>query len=344
MIYRCISFAAVLLAAALGSQPVLAAPQCEYDRPIMFANLDWDSNRVHTEIVSYIFEKGYGCETDSLPGSTIPLLTGMIRGDIDVTMEIWGENVADAWKKGESEGKVTLISVNFPDAVQGFYVPTYLVKGDAKRGIKAQAPDLKSVDDLPKYKMLFKDPEEPDKGRFYNCILGWGCEKINTKKYKIYGMDKHFTNFRPGTGAALSAAIASNYERGKPFVAYYWGPTWILGKYDMTMLEEPPYDKKIWEELEANDNPAKATAYPIVSVWIGTTTVFKAKAPMLVEFLTKYETSNKMVSDVLAYMREKKGATAKDAALHFLKTRADVWTKWVPEDVAKSVKGSLGAS
>ena len=66
--------------------------------------------------------------------------------------------------------------------------------------------------DLARYKHLFRDPEEPAKGRFYNCILGWNCEVVNTNKLKAYGLDGHFTNFRAGTGAALAAAIASNFS------------------------------------------------------------------------------------------------------------------------------------
>ena len=78
---------------------------------------------------------------------------------------------------------------------------------------------------------------------------GWGAEVINSKKLKAYGLEGEFTNFRPGTGAALSAAIASAYKRKKPVLYYYWGPTWVLGKYDGVMLEEPKYDEKVWDDL-----------------------------------------------------------------------------------------------
>ena len=329
------------LALVMGFAPAPAAAECELNRPIMFAGLDWDSNAFHTEAAGFIMKEGYGCEVDQIPGSTLPLLTGMARGDIDVTMEIWLDNVTEPWTKAEAAGKVSHLGINFPDAIQGWYVPRYLSEGDASRGIKAMAPDLKHVRDLPKYKDLFKDPEEPDKGRFYNCILGWGCEVVNTKKLKVYGLDKSFTNFRPGTGAALAAAIASNYQRGKPFVSYYWGPTWVLGKFDMVMLDEPPYDKETWVAMGASDNPTKVTSYPIVEVVVGVNNEFKAAAPKLVEFLTKYETSNALVSEALAYMQANEGATAKDAAMHFLKTKPEIWTQWVSADVASKVKAAL---
>ncbi|VFT24321.1 ABC transporter substrate-binding protein [Pseudomonas aeruginosa] len=63
-------------------------------------------------------------------------------------------------------------------ATEGWWVPEYLVKGDPQRGIEAKAPELRSVADLPRYKALFRDPEEPAKGRFYNCPTGWTCEIV----------------------------------------------------------------------------------------------------------------------------------------------------------------------
>lgn len=339
MKYILIAFAALV---ALGAtSKASAAPQCEVNRPVMFANLDWDSNRFHTAVARYILEVGYGCKTDSLPGSTIPLLQGMAQGNIDVTMEIWKANIQDAWNKFESTGKVVQLGVNFPDSVQGWYVPKYLIEGDAKRGIKAQAPDLKSVSDLPKYKKLFTDPEEPSKGRFVNCILGWGCEKINTKKLKVYGLDKDFTNFRPGTAAALDANIASNFKRGKPFLSYYWGPTWMLGLYDLVLLQEPPYDPKVWKQLEDSPNPTAACAYPKIPVYVAANAKFAKQAPKLIAFLSKYSTTNALVSKALAFMQQTKGATAKDAAVNFLKVDPDVWKAWVPADVAQRVEASL---
>ena len=48
-----------------------------------------------------------------------------------------------------------------------------------------------------------------------------------------------------------------------------------------------------------------------------------------------------MVSKALAFIQEKKGRTASDAAMNFLKTQQAVWTKWVPADVAGRVQASL---
>jgi len=330
------ALAASVFSLAPGFAAAAQTPTCEIDRPVVFADLDWDSNAFHVAVAKFILEKGYGCRTEKIPGSTIPLLNGMARGDIDITMEMWVDNVRDAWDKVAKAGKVELVDVNFPDAVQGWFVPRYLVEG---KGAKAEG--LKSVADLPKYKALFKDPEEPEKGRFYNGIAGWGAEIISTKKLAAYGLTKDFTNFRPGTGAALASAVASAYARKEPILYYYWGPTWVMGKYDGVMLAEPAYDKAVWDAMMASDKPGKVCAFPLMKVYTSINSDFGRKAPKIRAFLSRYRTSNAMVSKALALMQDRKGATAEDAAVDFLKTRADVWSAWVPAEVAEAVKAAL---
>lgn len=311
------------------------AAACDVDRPVMFAGLDWQSNAFHTEVARFILEQGYGCETDVLPGTTIPLLQGVAQGDVDIVMEVWKDNVTEVWNRGLRRRQVVEVGINFPDAVQGWYVPRYLVEGD-----DAVAPTLKTVDDLVAYKALFRDPEEPDKGRFYNCIAGWNCEVINSAKLGAYGLDEHFTNFRPGTGAALSAAIASAYVRQQPIVTYYWGPTWVLGKYDMVMLEEPGFDVEVFEALASDPNPERATAYPVVEVAIGANRRFADEAPIIIQFLTNYKTNAALVSEALAYM-EDTGGQPQDAALQFLRSRADLWSDWLDEPTRAKVNAAI---
>jgi glycine betaine/proline transport system substrate-binding protein len=325
------------LAGVLLATPSLAqdAPKCEVDRPVVFAGLDYDSARFHAAVAEFIVKNGYGCAVEEVPGTVIPLVNGLARGDADIIMEIWTANPAEAWVEAEKAGQVVPLGTTFPDAVEGWFVPTTLVTGP-----EAKAPDLKSVSDLPKYKELFADPEEPGKGRFYNCPAGWVCEVVNTKKLAGYGLEGDFTNFRPGTGEALAAAAESAALQNKPIVFYYWGPTWLLGKFDFTRLEEPAYDKAAWDAMMAADKPTAATAYPVSKVIIGANKTFSEATPEITAFLKAYSSTNAATSAALAYMRDKDAEPA-DAALNFLKTEEASWSKWVPADVAERVKSAL---
>jgi glycine betaine/proline transport system substrate-binding protein len=327
-------FAAV--AAVLGLQAGAARAQgCDVSRPIVFAGLDYDSAQFHNALARFILTEGYGCKTDAIPGGPIPLVNGMARGDVDVNMEIWTANPVQAWIDAEKAGKVVSLGTNFPDAREAWYVPRYVVEGD-----DAPAKGLKSVADLPKFKALFDDPEEPGKGRFYNCPSGWQCEVVNSKKLKAYGLAGDYTNFRSGTGEALAAAVEGAIKRKKPILFYYYGPTWLVGQYDLVALDEPPFDKAIWDELQASDAPTKATAYPVSDVIVGVNKAFAGEARNVVAFLTAYETTSAIVSQALATMHAD-ALSPEEAAKRFLKEQPDLWRAWVPQEIAARVAARL---
>jgi glycine betaine/proline transport system substrate-binding protein len=295
--------------------------------PIVFADGGWESIQVHNRVAAFILENGYGYPpSEYVPGETIPLWAGLSRGDVDVNMECWMENQQEAYDKSIAAGQVVDLGDNFWDNWQGWLVPTYMIE-------EGLLPEGISVDDLPEYWELFKDPEDPTKGRFYSCIAGWECEKINEEKFALYGLDEYYNTFLPGSGAALVAAMVAAYEKHEPHFTYYWAPTWVLGKLDMTPIEEPAFDETVWETNHA-------CAYPAVHVNVCVNTEWSEKHPELVEFLTKYGTTTAQNNKCLAYMQETEAST-EQAAIYFLKEYESVWTQWVPADVAEKVKAAL---
>ena len=329
--------AGAMLAGILGpSAPATAqdGAACDLDRPVMFAGLNYESAAYHTAVAQFILREGYGCEVDALPGDTIPLINGVGRGDIDVIMEIWTANPAQAWVDAEAAGTVVALGTTFPDAQEGWWVPKYLVEGD-----DAPAKNLKSVADLADYTELFQDPEEPSDGRFNNCPAGWQCEIVNSKKLVAYGLDDDYTNFRPGTGVALDAAITSAYLRQRPILFYMWSPTALMGEYAFAKIEEPPFDQATWDAMMASEAPTAATAYPTSKVVIGANKAFVESAPNVAAFLAAYGSTSDATSKALAYMKTA-DATAEEAAAHFLEAD-DGWKAWVPAAVAEKVEAAL---
>jgi len=294
---------------------------------VVFADLGWDSVQVHNRIAAFIIENGYDYpKSEFIPGETIPLFAGLSKGDVDINMECWVENQQEAYDKAIAAGEVVDLGSNFPDSWQGWLVPTYMVEsGEIPAGI--------SIENMPDYWELFKDPEDPTKGRFYSCIAGWECEKINEEKFKEYGLDEYYNVFLPGSGAALAASMVGAYEKNEPWFGYYWAPTWVLGKLDMTPIEEPPYSDAVW-----NNN--HACGYPSVKVNIVVHSTLQDEAPDVVEFLKNYETTQALNNKALAYMQDS-GSDTQGAATWFLKEYETVWTQWVSSDVASKVKAAL---
>ena len=302
-------------------------------KKIVFADAGWESIQFHNDIAGFIMENGYGYETDVLPGSTAATFAGFRKGDIDVYMEVWTDNLLEAYPEAIEAGDIKELSINFDDNAQGLYIPTYLVEGDKEKGIEPVAPDLKTMQDLEKYWELFKDQEEPTKGRIYGSPPGWSVDDIMQQKIETYGLDKTFNYFSPGSDTGLSASLAGAVEKGEPWVGYYWEPTWVLGKYDMTLLEEEPYDEEKWGN-------GFASSFPPMPVTVAVYKDLPDEAPELAEFLSNYKTSSQITSDALAYMQENDAET-KDAAMWFFKEHEDLWRSWLPEDVADKVKAAL---
>ncbi|WP_416896207.1 MAG: ABC transporter substrate-binding protein [Minwuia sp.] len=331
---RNLLIAAGIALASLGTGEASAA--CEVDRPVVIAGLNWDSNAFHAALAARILKDGFGCRVEIATGSTRPLFRMLMRGEIDVMMEVWKDNLPGLWQRSQSDGSVVELGINYPDAIQGWFVPRYAVEGD-----DAPAAGLTAVADLPRYKQVFADPENRRKGRFYNCMLGWGCEAINTAKLYAYGLNAHYNNFRPVSGDALMRAISELYARQEPFLTYHWGPTWVLGAYDLVMLEEPPYDPDVWAKLGRSRKPEAATAYPVSEISIAVNRGFRKAAPEISAFLGLYRTSNRLTSEALAVMH-RQGKAPQEAALWFLRQKPDVWQAWLPADIAAKVAASAG--
>ena len=304
------------------------------DREIVFAGLDWGSAQLHNHVAGMILQTGFGCEYTDIPGSTIPMVQGLVRGDVDINMEIWFNTAPDLFHEAAEAGDVLDLGLNMSAAEMSFLVPRYVIEGDAERGIEPMAPDLKSVADLPMYADVFTDPEEPGKGRYYNCIIGWQCELTNNKKMAAYGLEEHFTNFKPGAAPALDASIVAAYEKGEAWLGYYWGPTTILGLYPMIQLEEPEWSEECWD-----GDRGCAFRPSIVNVAVSKGFADSASEEMI-EFLSAYEVDQMLVS---AYLAQQSNTDAEwaDVAREFLRNEADVWTPWVSAEVAGKIQAAL---
>lgn len=313
------------------------------DREIVFADYNWDSAILLNRVAQYILEEGYEYETDVIPGETIPLFQGQLDGDIDISMEIWIDQMPP-YQPALDAGQVVELGNSVDDTVQGWWVPTYVIEGDEERGIEPMAPDLSHVDDLPDYWELFEDPEDDSKGRLYDGIAGWEAERINEVKFDYYGLDEYYNRFLPGSGAALDTSLMTAYQQGEPWLGYMWTPTWVAGQLDLTLIEEPEYSDECWEEVQAaveeERTPETSCAWPVTEAVIAAETGFSEEAPDVIEFLENFNTNETHISETLAYMADN-DADSEEAAVWFLEEYDDLWSEWVPEEVADRVRDSL---
>jgi glycine betaine/proline transport system substrate-binding protein len=327
-------------AISLSLMPAIASADCGKTR---LADFDWNSANVHTGIVQFVLENGYGCEVETTRGSTTPIMAAHYDSQLDVVTELWYDNIVLQYDAVQAEGIIENIGINTPDSQQAFYVDR----------TTAEKYNIKSVLDMnnPEIAALFKDPENPDKGRMVSCIGGWTCYTINHVKQRVYGLDKLYTNFDPGSNGALSAVIAGAFAKEQPLFTYYWAPTALMGKVDLVRLVEPPYDADCWdammlvvEDMKANGSdvytPTCATEYKDMSLDKSVLTAWADTHPDETAFLRAYSIPTATVNKLLAFYEGEADGDMELLAIEYLSNNSE-WKSWVSADVAAKVSAAL---
>jgi glycine betaine/proline transport system substrate-binding protein len=333
---KCLVLGAFLALAATFSGPAMAQDTaCGTDRTIDIAEMTWPSAAALAHIHAAILEKGFGCKVEIVTGDTVPTASSMLsRGKPAIAPELWTSVIKTNWEKGLQDGKVVDLGKAITDGtVEGWFIPRYVQEAN---------PELKSAKDVIARPDLFPDPEDSSKGRLYSCPPGWACELSTTALFKAFDMEKTWNLFSAGSGGALDASIARAFLRKEPILFYYWGPTAVLGKFDTVQLDLGEAKPDVYACNTAKDcaNPPAVTAYPSSPAVVGAAAWIKNDTPVLADYFSKVGLTNAQISELLVFGDENK-VDAQATALNFLKTKSDVWKKWVPADVAEKVEASL---
>jgi len=291
---------------------------------ITFADTGWDSIKLNNALAGLVAEVVFGYTWQETPGSTPISHEALLAGDVDVNMEEWTDNIT-SYQSDLEAGKFVELGVNFNDNFQGFYIPRYVA--DAH-------PELKTVKDLANCPDLFPDPEDPSKGILYGGIAGWAITDIMEKKVQVYGLDATYNYFISGSDAVLSAAMTSAWDKKEPIVAYYWEPTWLLGKYDFVLLEDDPYDPEKYQDGYG--------ACPAVKVTVAASNGFAASNSAYCQFLSKFGISSATISEALAYMQDS-GEDDYTAVARWLLKEAhpELVDQWLEPDQAEVLRKAL---
>ena len=98
---------------------------------VVFADAGWDSVKFHNAVAGFIGTHAYNITPKIISGSTPIIQTALLRGDVDVHMELWTDNVP-TFEADMKTGKLLNLGINFDDDKQGLYVPRYLIGKPSK--------------------------------------------------------------------------------------------------------------------------------------------------------------------------------------------------------------------
>lgn len=304
---------------------------------VQIADMNWASATFIANVDRFILEHAFGCNSEVVPGDTVPTSTSMIeKQQPDIAPELWANSFKEGLEKAVAEGKLSIAGKVFSDGgEEGFWVPKYMVEKD---------PSLATIEGIKANAALFPHPEDDSKAGFIGCPAGWGCQITASNLHKALNLaDANFELVDPGSAAGLDGSIARAYERGEGWFGYYWAPTAILGKYEMVKVD---FGKGVDEQhfidciYKADCQDPKPSMYPESPVATYTTAEFAKRAPAASEYLANRSFTNPQLNSLLAWMDENQ-ADGEYAAEYFLTEHADIWKAWLTAEQAAKVEGAL---
>ena len=183
--------------------------------------------------------------------------------------------------------------------------------------------------------------ESEPRGIIYGGPQGWAATEFLSTKFdneEDYGeLIQNFEFYPVGSSATLNSTLQTAYDNEEPWVGYHWAPTWPHAVMDLRYLQDDlEYDADLHETHGLGDLPAG-------DVTVVVTDGFDGEYPEIYEFISNYETTTEITSEMINWMVNEAPDDAEeaDAAIWFLENHEDIWTQWLPEDVASNVQTAL---
>jgi ABC-type proline/glycine betaine transport system substrate-binding protein len=268
--------------------------------------------------------------------STIKEVLGLlVRGDVDVNMEMWKSNNQLWFEQGVAKGDLLDLGLLYTSGKQYWIVSEWYA---AEHGIV-------SVFDMKHHWQDFVDPSDPSKGVFFNCIIGWSCRDINRVKLKAYGLDRYYNTISPLSPESLDAIYENSQQKDIPVFGYYWEPNLIMTGEKWRVLQEPEYSEKVWQKVitaasqAEGASLAESCAYPRTGVYKIANVDLKSKAPDVFAMLQKMHIDIEVFSDLLfkEWDDDNGGKNYQWLANKFLNTYPEQWEKWVTDEAKDNI-------
>jgi len=297
----------------------------------------WESLSFNNAIAKFIIEKGYGYPVELVVHTIDEMHEALPKGEVDLRMEFWSMNQMDWYNEQIAQGNIVDLGMTFEAGPQVFMIPQWV----------AEQYNIKTVFDMEDHWELFIDPQDPSKGVFYNCIIGWRCDEINRVKLEAYGLTRYYNIVSPGSSDALEALFAKGQMDRHPVFGYYWAPAALMGSYDWYALEEPAHTDRCWEKVSAAviDESLRpldqACAYETLPINKMAHVGLMANAPDVAEMLRKMIVGLEPLNETLAWAQENDVQDWEEAAIYYLQNNEDRWKTWVMPEAYENIKQAL---
>ncbi|WP_311065134.1 glycine betaine ABC transporter substrate-binding protein [Halomonas sp. DWK9] len=180
---------------------------------VNLAYVEWSSEVASTNVVAAVLEQaGFEVELTSL--SAAAMFQALSTGDADAIVAAWLPTTHADYMERVGENTEDL-GVNLDGTKLGLVVPAYT--------------DVDSIADL-------NDNADSFNGEIIGIDPGAGLMSLTEEVVDTYDLG---LNLRSGSGATMTAALASAIQNEEDIVVTSWTPHWMFARFDVKYLEDP---------------------------------------------------------------------------------------------------------
>ncbi len=201
------------LALATGAALTAGAAQAQDKGTVHLAYVEWSSEVASTNVMRAVLEQA-GYEVDMTSLSAAAMWQAVSTGDADAIVAAWLPTTHADYLERVGD-KVNDLGPNLDGTKLGLVVPAY--------------SDADSIADL-------NDHADSFNGEIIGIDPGAGIMGLTEKVVDTYDLD---LALRSGSGATMTAALASAIENEEDVVVTGWTPHWKFARWDLKYLEDP---------------------------------------------------------------------------------------------------------
>lgn len=208
-----IRLASLALLAGAGVAVSSAAQAEEEKGTVNLAYVEWSSEVASTNVIAAVLEQA-GYEVDLTSLSAAAMFQALSTGDADAIVAAWLPTThADYMERlGDS---IQDLGPNLDGTKLGLVVPEYT--------------DVDSIADL-------NDNADSFNGEIIGIDPGAGLMALSEEVVDTYDLE---LDLRSGSGATMTAALASAINNEEDVVVTGWTPHWMFARFDLKYLEDP---------------------------------------------------------------------------------------------------------
>ncbi|WP_411374922.1 glycine betaine ABC transporter substrate-binding protein [Arthrobacter sp. MPF02] len=307
-------------AAGPGSQAVDSevAAALEKEGKVQFTTVGDLEQDIQANLMTAVVNE-LGGQAEVLQGAITETMAAASEGQPIVGMAYWRWQMPELWEKYGAEGGVVEIGTTDYPGEEGWYVPTYVIKGDKERGIEPACPGLPNWEALNACASVFATAKTGDKGQYMSGAESWAFAYGDPQR--IENLKLNYQMVFAGSEAALYADLTRAYEQGKPWLGLMWRPNYMTQKYDLTRIEFPEHSEECWGKTYA-------CQWPETVIYQWASSVIEKDHPTLWQILKNYDLNNDQLQELQAKVIDN-GLSPQEAVKEWMKDNRDVWTSWV---------------